>query len=310
MRLFSSNCLKIRILTFLAGVCTILTLISCKQKGNEKAAAYLVVTDSYNRDVVLLNKPQRIISVSPGITEILYLLQADSLVVGVSDFCDYPLQVIEKERVGGMQNLKIERLLQLQPDLVLVGSIISREFTQKVESAGIPIVVLNEEKGMEGVKNTIRFIARILEKDSLAEQIVKKYESRLKLIKDETLSQEKSVYYVVGFGAGGDFSAHGNSYIHEIITLAGGKNICSKLKNWSVNREYLFQQDPDFIFIRNEDLETFCKTYPYNLLTAVKENRVFPIESGWIDIVSPRNLDAINYIHQKLVEADSLEIFP
>lgn len=310
MRLFSSNFLKLRVLILLAGVCIILTLNSCKQKSNDKAAAYLVVTDSYNRDVVLPDKPQRIISVSPGITEILYLLQADSLVVGISDFCNYPPQTVEKERVGGMQNLKIERLLQLQPDLVLVGSIITRDFTQKVESAGIPIVVLNEENGMEGVKNSIRFIAKILEKDSLAEQIVNNYENRLKLIKEKSLSQEKSVYYVVGFGAGGDFSAHGNSYIHEIITLAGGKNICSKFKNWSVNREYLFQQDPDFIFIRNEDLETFCKTYPYNLLTAVKENRVFPIESGWIDVVSPRNLEAINYIHQKLIEADSVEIFP
>lgn len=302
--------MKLRVLILLAGVCIILTLNSCKQKSNDKAAAYLVVTDSYNRDVVLPDKPQRIISVSPGITEILYLLQADSLVVGISDFCNYPPQTVEKERVGGMQNLKIERLLQLQPDLVLVGSIITRDFTQKVESAGIPIVVLNEENGMEGVKNSIRFIAKILEKDSLAEQIVNNYENRLKLIKEKSLSQEKSVYYVVGFGAGGDFSAHGNSYIHEIITLAGGKNICSKFKNWSVNREYLFQQDPDFIFIRNEDLETFCKTYPYNLLTAVKENRVFPIESGWIDVVSPRNLEAINYIHQKLIEADSVEIFP
>lgn len=295
-----------RYLILLAVVGVMLSLNSCKQKNNDKAAAYMVVTDSYNREVVLPNKPQRIISVSPGITEILYLLQADSLVVGVSDFCNYPPQVVEKERVGKMQNLKIERLLQLQPDLVLVGSIITREFTQKVESAGIPIVVLNEEKGMEGVKNSIRFIANILEKDSLAEQIVKNYENRLKLIKEEALSQEKSVYYVVGFGPGGDFSAHGNTFIHEIITLAGGKNICSKLKSWSVNREYLFQQDPEFIFIRSEDLKTFCKTYPYNLLTAVKENRVFPIETGWIDIVSPRNLDAIDYIHQTLLAPDSV----
>lgn len=299
--------MKIRFLHLLLGALAILLLNACQRKSDNETAAYLVVTDSYEREVVIPNKPQRIISISPGITEILYLLQADSLVVGVSDYCNYPPQVAEKERVGGMQNVNIERLLQLSPDLVLVGSIITREFTQKVESAGIPIVVLNEEKGMEGVKNTIQFIADIVDKDSLAEELVESYDRRLATIQ-KTPVKEKKLYYVVGFGAGGDFSAHGNSYIHEILTLAGGTNICADLSGWAVNREYLFQQDPDCIFIRTEDLESFCQTYPYTLLNAVKKKQVYPIESGWIDVVSPRNLDAIDYIHQKLVALDSAEV--
>jgi ABC-type Fe3+-hydroxamate transport system substrate-binding protein len=62
----------------------------------------------------------------------------------------------------------------------------------------------------------------------------------------------------------------------------------------------LFTQNPDLIFIRSEELSFFVKTYPYNLLDAVKENRVYPIESGWIDVISPRNFLAIEEIGEKI----------
>lgn len=280
----------------------ILLCVSCSSKTEKNTAAFLEVTDSYQRKVVLAEKPQRIISISPSVTEILYLLQADSLLVGVSNFCNYPPQTQEKEKIGGLQNINIERIVQLKPDLVVVGSIVSRDFVRKVENLSIPILIMNEEKGIEGVKNSISILADIVQKKELAQQLLAHYDSVLFQIKSNQPKEQKSVYYVVGFGEGGDFSAGGNTHIDEIITLAGGKNICGTLSGWSVNREYLFQQDPQYIFIRTEDLDRFSSMIPYTQLTAVQEKRIFPIESGWIDIVSPRNLDAITHIHQKLYE--------
>jgi ABC-type Fe3+-hydroxamate transport system substrate-binding protein len=104
----------------------------------------------------------------------------------------------------------------------------------------------------------------------------------------------------VSFGAAGDFTAPANTHISEIIRLAGGKNIGDALSTWNISREYLFAQNPDFIFVRSEDLPHFVKTYPYTLLRAVKENRLFPIESGWMDVVSPRNFLAIEEIRGKM----------
>ena len=71
-----------------------------------------------------------------------------------------------------------------------------------------------------------------------------------------------------------------------------------------MNRELLFEQDPDLIFIREEDLETFCKTHPYTKLTAVKEHRVYPINTGWIDTPSPRNMLAIEYIYKIIGDSE------
>jgi len=114
------------------------------------------------------------------------------------------------------------------------------------------------------------------------------------------MSTVPSIYYVVSFGIAGDFTAPGNTHISEIIRLAGGRNIGDSLSTWNISREYLFAQNPDFIFVRTEELAHFVKTYPYTLLKAVKEHRVFPIESGWVDVVSPRNFLAVEEIKGRI----------
>lgn len=72
------------------------------------------------------------------------------------------------------------------------------------------------------------------------------------------------------------------------------------LSSWSVSREFLFKENPDLIFVRKEDFEYFTTTYPYSELKAVKNNHTYPIESGWIDVISPRNILAIQEIHNKI----------
>ena len=106
----------------------------------------------------------------------------------------------------------------------------------------------------------------------------------------------KCVYYVVGFGDGGDFTAPKNTHIQEIIELAGARNAGDSLTGWNISREYLFKINPDIILVRNEDKEAFMSRHPYTSLDAVKNGRVYGIESGWIDVVSLRNMDAVDYI--------------
>jgi iron complex transport system substrate-binding protein len=109
-----------------------------------------------------------------------------------------------------------------------------------------------------------------------------------------------SIYYVVGFGPSGNFTAGGNSFINDIIEMAGGHNVAADITGWSYSLEALMQADPEYIMIRREDSATFCRTKPYNQLTAVKTGKVIAIESGTIDLQVPRNLQAILYIREKL----------
>lgn len=295
---------QILALTLLLGL-----LVGCHQQTeNPKASAFFEWTDSYGRAVVLDTAPQRIVSLSPAITEIFYMIGAEKKLVAVSDFCQYPPEATKLPSVGGMRNINKESLLEQHPDVLLIGSMVSQKDVEAIEKMNIPVVTIKEESNIEGMADMIEVIGQITECQERANQEAAHWRERIAQLKQEKAAQkdnEKSVYYVVGFGDAGDFTAPKGSHIHEIIELAGCRNIGEAVANWNVSREFLFKSDPDIIIIRAEDCEPFCKQYPYTQLNAVKKGHVYPIESGWIDVVSTRNLKAIEFIQQKARELDS-----
>ena len=273
----------------------VLLLVACADRKDGSNTVFYSGKDSYGRDVVLQKEPQRVVSLSPAITEMMYLLGAEDKLVGVSSFCTFPPEVERIPKVADLLNVNPESVLALNPDLILIGSVVSDKTVKQFEKAQVPVFAVKEERHLADMTRMVETLGVLLNKKSEADSLKKVFERRLERYQSEVKPMDKKVYYVVGYGLR-DFTAAGNTFIHDIITLAGGKNVGAPLTSWEISREYLFEQDPDYIFIRKEDMENFCKTYPYTLLTAVKENRVYPIESGWIDILSPRNYDAVEYI--------------
>ena len=284
-------------LLFIASLCL---FVSCTNKQTSSDNYFLKDKDSYGREVVIEKEPQRIVSLSSAITEIFYLLHAESKLVGVSDFCTYPPETEKLPKVGKLLNINVENILALNPDVVLISSLVSKKDVEKMERAGLTVYAIKDESHIIDLCHTITVLGRILHKEKEASQLADSYRKELNQYDQERSAKDVSVYYVVGFGDGGDFTAPGSSFINDIIHLAGGKNIADSLATWNISREYLFKQDPDFIFIREEDCERFCHTAPYTQLKAVREKRVYPINSGWIDVLSPRNLDAVRFMRNKI----------
>jgi len=289
----------------------------------ERAGTFLCMTDSYQREIKLDKAPEKIISLSPAITEMLFLLGAEDKLIGISEYCNYPEETQRIRKVGGLQNINIETIISLQPDVVLIGSIITKKEVDKLEKSGITVIAMKQEDKLEGMLEVLRVLGQIVDNEQCADSLVGYYGKKLDYYKHADDADEQdlrrnsknkirvnpsnlrhlrapTVYYVVSFGAAGDYTAPANSHIHEIIELAGGRNIGESLTTWNISREYLFAQNPDLIFVRTEELPHFVKTYPYNLLRAVQENRVYPIESGWMDVISPRNFLAIEEIRGKI----------
>ena len=213
----------------------------------------------------------------------------------------YPPETAKITKIGGMHNINFEVLLSLHPDVVLIGSMISQKDVDAIEKMGIPVVCIVEEKSMEGMADMMEVIGHITQCEEKASSEASNWRDKIDGIRQENAQDSttrKKVYYVVGFGDAGDFTAPKNTHINEIIELAGCENVGKKLSTWNISREVLFEANPDIILIRKEDKEAFCNQYPYTLLPAVKENRVYPIESGWIDIVSPRNIKAVDMIRK------------
>ncbi len=277
-----------------------LLLVACHSPETTSKEAFFTWEDSYHRPVQLDTAPRRIVSISPAITEVMFLVGAQEKLVGISDFCKYPPETERITKIGGMHNINFETLLSLHPDVVLIGSMVSQKDVETIEKMGVPVVCIVEESSLEGMAEMMEVIGRITQCEDKGNAEAEKWRAKIAARKASAPNPEerKCVYYVVGFGDGGDFTAPKNTHIQEIIELAGAWNAGDSLTGWNISREYLFKVDPDIILVRREDYDAFVSRYPYTLLNAVKNNHVYPIESGWIDVVSLRNMQAVDYIRE------------
>lgn len=262
------------------------------------------VTDDYGREVRVPLRPQRIVSTSPAVTEILFAIGADSLLVGRTDFCTYPPQAAQITSIGGISNLNIESIVALHPDIVISGSMVSAKITHTLDQMGIPVVCVLEKHHFEGLYDNIARIGQLCNHAAQADSLNTRLKEQLAAL-DTSLKREigqaiPSVYYVVGFGPAGNFTAGGNTFINDIISLAGGQNIAADISGWNYSLESLSDKDPDFIVIRREDSAHFCSSHPYANLSAVKRHHVIGVESGIIDLQVPRNIDAIREIATRM----------
>lgn len=252
------------------------------------------ITDSFGDLITIDSEPERIVSVAPNLTELLYKLNAADKLVGRSDYCDYPAEVLDVESVGSLSSPDIEKIISLEPDVVVVSTHFDEENTKKLAEVDIPVITLYEEHSVTGVYDMISILGTAINRNAEAQACVKEMQST---IAEVTASVEglkaPSVYYVVGYGEYGDYTAGGDTFIGGLIELAGGENIAKEVSGWSITREEILEADPDIIVISENDKEGFMADENYADLTAVKEGKVYTIDTNMLDRQGYRNAEGI-----------------
>ncbi len=244
----------------------------------------LTITDSEDHVITFEIEPTKVVSMAPNITEIIYQLGLQSKLVGRTDYCDYPQEVLNIESVGTMRSPDIEKIVSLEPDVVIASTHFSEEATSKLTSLGIKVIILYEQHEIEGVYSTIETIGTIFNvKESASTTVNEMKTSIANTITHIEGLDKPSVYYVVGFGEYGDYTAGGDTFISQMITLAGGNNIAQNLSGWSYSLESLVEADPDIIIIPEEMKADFEIAPNYKDLTAVKKHRVFGINKNLLE---------------------------
>ncbi|MCK5157006.1 MAG: ABC transporter substrate-binding protein [Spirochaetales bacterium] len=262
---------------------------------------FLEFTDSYGRDVVIPKKPESIISLGPNATEIIFSLGRGQNLIGRTQFCDYPAETASIETIGNMQEPNIERIIELNPDLVIASTHVSLEKIKLLEKAGIPIVGIYNDSTFEGVYNTIRDIGKVLGETNNAERLIFEMGITISDVSKRVEGLDKpSVYYVVGFGDWGDFTAGGDTFINQMIEMAGGDNIASDVSGWAYSLEKIIEKDPEYIICSKfwGTKELFKATPNYKDLTAVKEGRLIAIDNNILDRQGYRNAEGVKILAQ------------
>ena len=241
----------------------------------------------------------RIVSLAPNITEIIFALEKDNLLIGRTNFCNYPPQVAKITSVGEMMEPNIEKIVELKPDIVLASTHAQKEIAEKLNTLGIELEYLYYDNSLEGTFTAIETVGTILNAEKKASKIVKNMKERYKQveIKTKKLSKKPSVYYVIGFGEGGEWTAGGNTFIGQTITAAGGNNIAGKIDGWSYSLEKIIQADPEIILISKDLHDGFIHTPPYSNLGAVKNKRVYTIDQDIINRPGPRLIEGVEILN-------------
>lgn len=239
------------------------------------------ITDSNGTKITLDKEPIKIVSAAPNITQMIFALGAGEKLVGRTDYCDDPAEVADIESIGTLQEPNIEKILELQPDIVIASTHFEDEAEKKLTDAGIKVAVLYEEHEMNGVYTMIDTMGTIVNKKEEADKKVAEMKATFDEVAAAVKDQKQpTVYYVVGYGEYGDYTAGGDTFIHGLITMAGGDNIAKDVKGWTYSKESLLEADPDVIIIGLGQAEDFKKAEGYSELTAVKEGRVYEFDTN------------------------------
>lgn len=237
------------------------------------------LTDSDGKVITIESAPEKIVSVAPNMTELVFLLGEGDKVIGRSDYCDTPAEVTNIPSVGTLYTPDIEAIVALEPDVVLVSTHFDEENEQKLKDLGITVLCLYEEHDIYGVYTMIETLGTLLNRVDEANGLVQNMKDTFESVTTAIEGQEQpTVYYVVGYGEYGDYTAGGDTFVNGLLTLAGGDNVAKDVSGWNYSLESLLEADPDVIIVGIGQAEEFKAAEHYRDLTAVKEGRVYEFD--------------------------------
>lgn len=232
------------------------------------------------RNRSLQTTPRRIISLSPVLTEGLYLLGLEEAVVGVTIYCQEPPHRRKKEKIGSIIEPDIEKIVSFKPDLVLAMSLTNVNIIKKLKNLGIHVVVLEIPKDFEELCHVFLQLGKEVGKEDKALKLIKESKKRVSHIKNKTNTLPKQKV-LIQIGTKPFFVATKDYFINDYIEFAGGINIFKDAPSGAVGREEAIQRNPDVIIITAMGLseENESKIWKrFTSMGAVKENKIYFID--------------------------------
>jgi iron complex transport system substrate-binding protein len=233
----------------------------------------------------------RIVSLAPSVTEIVFALGAGELLVGATDRCDYPPEALGIERAGGFGAPNVEKLLALNPDLVIAAGLEREEIAEVLRGSDIRMLDVRI-RNFEKLVRAIREIGEAVGRSAQAEGLVRRMRAELAAVaaagKSKPRTQRPKVFVEIGDHP--LMTAGGTSFLDDLIARAGGVNAAHDISQAypSINPEKVVEWNPDIIIVTQMDRPGDA--------TLRLSARI-----GWADISAVKNGRVIDDIHPDLL---------
>jgi len=278
------------------------------------------VMDDAGNIFPLAAPPQRIVSLAPNITEILFALGLGESVIGVTRYCDYPPAALQKEKVGGLTDPNIEKIKSLNPDLVIAFRGNPWNIITRLQAFRLRVFVLDIGNSLDSVPRTIEKIGQITRRENEAQALLKSLEDKYQQVLTvlAPLVRKPKVFFNLH---GMDLSTCGQgSYLDDLLERAKSVNIAGHIpRQWLVySREQLIKDNPDVIIIQAKSEADFRKAKDwyktnagFQTLQAVKTDRIHFIDENISSRFGPRLYDAFaelaRLIHPELFSGGGIK---
>ena len=281
--------------------------------------ALVTVTDGANRTVTITGAPQRIVSLAPSTTEIAFALGLGSRVVAVDKLSDYPAQVKDLPKVSVFP-VNYEQVVSFKPDLVLAASIQGPDEIKKLDDLKLTMLVVGAPTTtFDNVMSDITLVGKATGTDAVAKTVTDAMKARVDAVKAKiAVAQTKPrVFWELdATDPSKPFTAGPGSFIGDMIALAGGVNVAANAKTAypQYSAEEIIAANPDILILSDSctffvnpgctPVETVKTRNGWSTISAVKNDKVFPIDDNLVSRPGPRIVDgleaAAKLIHPEL----------
>lgn len=264
--------------------------------------AVRTVVDHTGRSVRVPVSPAAVVALAPSVTEIVFALGRQDRLKGVTTFSDFPEAAEKLPKIGSYIHPDMERIVSLAPDLcIAVKDGNPKQVVMRLEAMVIPVYAVNP-RCLESVMASIIDIGGLLDASERAEEIVADMRRRMDRVSTRVagIKDRPGVFFQIN--ASPVVSAGNDTFIHELIVRAGGRNLAGDQPSYPrFNMEQVLLLSPDIIIVttmsgKGESDALVDEWRRWSRLPAVKNERVFVVDSGLFDRPGPRLIDALEFL--------------
>ncbi len=248
-------------------------------------AAPVVAKDPAGHEVRLPAPPERLVTLLPSLTEDVCALNACGALLATDRYSNWPKQVQDLPKAGGLEDIQIEQVVAVHPQVVLLGH--APRIADRLRSLGIPVLEL-ETEGYADISRTLAIVGALLGKSDAARELGRQIDADVARIGAATRARLAGrapwVYYEVDAGP---YAAGPSSYIGELLERLGARNIIApELGPYpKINPEYVVRRDPQVIFIAPAELAHLALRPGWSAIRAVREQRLCSFPPGVRDTI-------------------------
>jgi len=288
--------------------CIILILFFCNSIHAK------TVFDQTGRKLIISDNPQRVISLAPNVTEIIFALKEEKRLIAVTTFSDYPKPAKKLPKIGSYIRFDIEKIINLQPDLCIgIKDGNPKINIDRLAEFKIPVYAVNPQS-LDSIINAVIEIGSLLNVEKVATLLANNMRKEVNKIKVEVLKDKNRPVVFFQIDISGMFTAGYDTFIHQLITTAGGRNAAENISGYSrFDKEQVLRLSPDIIIIASMKKNKFfrnamLKWQEFKNIPAVKSNRIFFVDADIFSRPSPRIIDGLHQLF-RIIESTKRQNF-